>query len=162
MQNDFIDGALGTKEAEAVVQNVTAKIDVYRAAEQAVVFTRDTHGADYLKTQEGRNLPTVHCIEGTHGWMISNKLNTDGAKIFNKPAFGSTALAEYAASLHGLEEIELVGLCTDICVITNALLLKTTLSEIKITVDSSCCAGVTPASHLNALHAMQMCQICVI
>lgn len=162
MQNDFIDGALGTKGAESIVQNVAARIEAYRSAGQPIVFTRDTHGADYLKTQEGQNLPTVHCVEGTHGWMISDKLNTDGAKIFNKPAFGSKDLADYAASLMGLEEIELIGLCTDICVITNAFMLKAALPEIKITVDSSCCAGVTPESHANALNAMRMCQICVI
>ena len=162
MQNDFIDGSLGTKEAAAIVQNVAAKIEQYRAKGQAIAFTRDTHGADYLDTQEGRNLPVVHCVEGTEGWKISGKLNTDGARIFNKPAFGSAALAEYARSLEGLEEIELVGLCTDICVISNALILKAALPETKITVDSSCCAGVTPESHKNALNAMRMCQVCVI
>lgn len=162
MQNDFIDGALGTEEAKSIVQNVAKKIKAYREAGEPVVFTRDTHGEDYLKTQEGRNLPVVHCVEGTHGWMISDKLDTDGSKIFNKPAFGSTALAEYAASLKGLEEIEIVGLCTDICVISNALILKAALPESKITVDSSCCAGVTPESNTNALNAMRMCQVCII
>ena len=162
MQNDFIDGALGTKEAEAIVQNVAAKIEVYRSEGQMVVFTRDTHGADYLETQEGRHLPVVHCVEGTIGWRISDRLNTDGAPIFNKPAFGSPALADYAASLTGLEEIEVIGLCTDICVISNVLLLKAALPETKITVDSSCCAGVTPESHENALNAMRMCQVCII
>jgi len=162
MQNDFIDGALGTKEAEAIVQNVAAKIEAYRAEGQTVAFTRDTHGADYLETQEGRHLPVVHCVEGTRGWLISDRLNTDGAPIFNKPAFGSAALADYAASLTGLEEIEVIGLCTDICVISNVLLLKAALPETKITVDSSCCAGVTPESHENALNAMRMCQVCII
>lgn len=162
MQNDFIDGALGTKEAEAIVQNVAAKIEAYRAEGQTVAFTRDTHGADYLETQEGRLLPVVHCVEGTRGWLISDRLNTDGAPIFNKPAFGSAALADYAASLTGLEEIEVIGLCTDICVISNVLLLKAALPETKITVDSSCCAGVTPESHENALNAMRMCQVCII
>ena len=162
MQNDFIDGALGTKEAEAIVQNVAAKIEAYRAEGQTVVFTRDTHGADYLETQEGRHLPVVHCVEGTRGWRISDRLNTDGAPIFNKSAFGSAALADYAASLTGLEEIEVIGLCTDICVISNVILLKAALPETKITVDSSCCAGVTPESHENALNAMRMCQVCII
>ena len=162
MQNDFIDGALGTKQAEAIVQNVAAKIEAYRAKGQAIAFTRDTHGTDYLKTQEGRLLPIVHCVEGTRGWRISDRLNTDGAPIFNKPAFGSAALADYAVSLTGLEEIEVVGLCTDICVISNALLLKAVLPETKITVDSSCCAGVTPETHENALNAMRMCQVCIV
>ena len=99
MQNDFIDGALGTKEAAAIVQNVAAKIEAYKAAGEAIAFTRDTHGLNYLETQEGRNLPVVHCVEGTRGWQISDRLNTDDARIFNKPAFGSNALAEYAASL---------------------------------------------------------------
>ena len=162
MQNDFIDGALGTEEAKSIVQNVSEKIKAYREAGEPVVFTRDTHGADYLKTQEGRSLPVVHCVEGTHGWMISDKLDTDGSKIFNNPAFGPTALAEYAASLKGIEEIEIVGLCTDICVISNALILKAALPESKITVDSSCCAGVTPESNTNALNAMRMCQVCII
>lgn len=162
MQNDFIDAALGTKEAAAIVPNVAEKISEYRAAGNLVVFTRDTHHSNYLETQEGKNLPVVHCIEGTKGWQISEKLETGDSKIFDKPSFGSLELADYVATLENLEEIELAGLCTGICVISNALILKAKLPEIKITVDSSCCACVTPESHLNALNAMKLCQINVI
>lgn len=162
MQNDFIDAALGTKEAVAIVPNVAKKILRYRTAGNLVVFTRDTHHSNYLETQEGKNLPVVHCIEGTEGWQISDKLETGDSKIFNKPTFGSLELADYAASLENLEEIELAGLCTGICVISNALILKAKLPEVKITVDSSCCACVTPESHKNALNAMKLCQVNVI
>ena len=159
MQNDFIDGALGTKEAVAIVPLVAEKIAEYRAAGNPVVFTRDTHQKNYLTTQEGKNLPVEHCLENTHGWQISDKLDTADSKIFNKQTFGSLELAEYAASLNGLKEIEIVGLCTDICVISNAFILKAKLPEVKITCNSSLCAGVTPESHQNALNAMKMCQI---
>ncbi len=162
MQNDFIDAALGTKEAAAIVPNVAKKILRYKADGNLVVFTRDTHHSNYLETQEGKNLPVVHCIEGTEGWQISSKLETGDSKIFNKPTFGSLELADYAAGLENLEEIELAGLCTGICVISNALILKAKLPEVKITVDSSCCACVTPESHLNALNAMKLCQVNVI
>ena len=159
MQNDFIDGALGTKEAVKIVPNVAAKIREYRESGGTVVFTRDTHQKNYLQTQEGKNLPVVHCVEGTAGWQISEKLEVGGSRVFNKPAFGSMELAEYVFGLENLEKIELAGLCTDICVISNALLLKAKLPEVPVFVDSSCCAGVTPESHQNALNAMKMCQI---
>lgn len=159
MQNDFIDGALGTKEAAAIVEAVKNKTEEYRRAGDQVIFTRDTHGADYLKTQEGRKLPVVHCIRGTEGWEITSRLSTEGCPVIDKPAFGSMELAEYVKGLDDLEEIELVGLCTDICVISNALLLKAALPETPVSVDASCCAGVTPDSHRNALEAMKMCQI---
>lgn len=162
MQNDFIDAALGTEEAVAIVPNVAAKISAYRAVGNLVVFTRDTHHSNYLETQEGKNLPVIHCIEGTEGWQISKKLETGESKIFNKPTFGSLELADYVAGLENLEEIELAGLCTGICVISNALILKAKLPEVKITVDSSCCACVTSESHKNALNAMKLCQINVI
>lgn len=162
MQNDFIDAALGTKEAVAIVPNIAKKISEYRAAGNLIAFTRDTHHSNYLETQEGKNLPVVHCVEGTEGWQISEKLETGEPKIFNKPSFGSLELMDYAASLENLEEIELAGLCTGICVISNALILKAKLPEVKITVDSSCCACVTPESHKNALNAMKLCQINVI
>lgn len=164
MQNDFIDGALGTKEATEIVSNVAQKINDYRAQKNFIVFTRDTHQKNYLQTQEGKNLPIVHCIEGSDGWQISKKLNTQDSKIFNKPSFGSLELAEYISRLPELsqiQEIELVGLCTDICVISNALILKAKFPEMAISVDSTCCAGVTPQSHTNALNAMKMCQVCV-
>ena len=159
MQNDFIDAALGTNEAIAIVPNVVKKIAEYRAAGKPVIFTRDTHQKNYLETQEGKNLPVEHCIEGTAGWQISSALDVENSKIFDKPTFGSIELADYVATLPELEEIEIVGLCTDICVISNALLLKAKMPEIPILVDSKCCAGVTPQSHENALAAMKMCHI---
>ncbi|MCC8135810.1 MAG: cysteine hydrolase [Ruminococcus sp.] len=162
MQNDFIDGSLGTNEAVKIVDSVSEKIEHMRQKGNKIVFTRDTHHENYLNTCEGKKLPVEHCIQGRHGWEISEKLNTDGAVIIDKPTFGSYDLAEYAASIGNLDEIILVGLCTDICVISNALLLKAKLPEVKITVDSSCCAGVTPQSHEIALEAMKMCQIDVI
>lgn len=161
MQNDFIDGALGTPEAVAIVPRVAEKI---RAWEGPVYATQDTHQADYLATQEGRNLPVVHCVEGTHGWELAPAVRealTD-CTCLTKPTFGSRSLAETLTIVNQdrpIEEIVLVGLCTDICVISNALLLKAFLPETPIAVDAACCAGVTPESHANALRAMQMCQI---
>ena len=159
MQNDFIDGALGTKEAVAIVPNVAEKIEHARKNGDMIVFTRDTHQKNYLETQEGKNLPVVHCVEGTTGWQISDKLDVGSARIFDKPSFGSMALADFAATLNGLEEIELIGLCTGICVISNAFILKAKLPEVKISVDSSCCACVSPESHNTALSAMKLCQV---
>ena len=162
MQNDFIDGSLGTKEAEAIVDNVAAKIRSYPA--DAVIATMDTHGPDYLKTQEGTNLPVEHCIKGTDGWQIKpciRELLTQ-AKIYEKPTFGSMRLAGALKRRGDIEEIEIVGLCTDICVVSNALLLKAAMPEVKITVDSACCAGVTPEKHLAALETMRSCQINVL
>ena len=159
MQNDFIDGALGTKEAEAIVENVKAKIELYRKNGDIVIFTRDTHTEDYMNTQEGKNLPVPHCIKGSNGWEISEKLDTASDKIIDKSTFGSFELAEYISTLADVDEIELIGLCTDICVISNAMILKARFTETPIKVDSSCCAGVTPESHTNALSAMKMCQI---
>jgi len=161
MQNDFIDAALGTREAEAIVENVKEKIRSYPAAD--VIATMDTHGENYMNTQEGRNLPVPHCIKGNEGWQIRPDIAEllDGAKIYEKPTFGSTDLASDLQALAQEEEIELelVGLCTDICVISNALLLKAFMPEVKISVDASCCAGVTPEKHLAALEAMRSCQI---
>ena len=161
MQNDFIDGALGTPEAVEIVPAVAEKIRQYREAGNLVVFTRDTHGEDYLDAQEGQNLPVIHCVEGTSGWEISPQLPVENARIINKPSFGSLELADYVASFEQIDSIELVGLCTDICVISNAMILKAALPEIPLLVDASCCAGVTPESHRNALEAMKMCQITV-
>ena len=159
MQNDFIDAALGTKEAVAIVPKVAAKIAECRKSGYEVVFTRDTHHEDYLNTQEGKKLPVVHCVEGTDGWKISSQLDVGASKVIDKPSFGSLALAEYVAALPALEEVELVGLCTGICVISNALILKARLPELKVSVDSSCCACVTPESHETALAAMRLCQV---
>ena len=162
MQNDFIDGALGTKEAEKIVANVKEKIDTYRSNNDEVIFTRDTHFEDYLETQEGKNLPVKHCIKDTFGWQISSKLDVADSVVIDKPTFGSTKLMEYLLSKQNISEIQLVGLCTDICVISNAFLLKAALPEVLISVDSRCCAGVTPQTHNAALETMKMCQIEII
>lgn len=158
MQNDFIDGALGTKEAQAIVPNVKKKIEEYEARGDDIVFTRDTHQSDYLDTNEGKHLPVKHCIEGTHGWHIADELYWSPRPIVDKPTFGNLHWKTY----FNFEEVELVGLCTDICVVSNALILKAMYPEINITVDASCCAGVTPESHQAALTTMKMCQINVI
>lgn len=158
MQRDFIDGSLGTKEAQAIVPHVAEKIKKYQTAGKPVVFTFDTHNEKYAETQEGRKLPVVHCVKGTPGWELDEALKGFDGKCFEKPTFGSKALAAWVEE-EQFEEIELVGLCTDICVISNALLIKASLPEAEIYVDSSCCAGVTPKSHENALEAMKMCQI---
>ena len=160
MQNDFIDGALGSPEAQRIVSRVREKLEAF---DGAVYFTRDTHEDDYRNTQEGRRLPVPHCIRGTKGWEICDVLTpyTKGATVINKPTFGSLDLPE-ALCKGGAEapkRITLVGLCTDICVISNAMLLKASFPEAEITVDAACCAGVTPQSHKNALEAMKMCQI---
>ena len=161
MQNDFITGSLGTKEAEAILPKVIEKVKNF---DGTILYTKDTHQADYMATQEGKNLPVEHCIEGSWGWMLADELETlsAGNKVFNKPTFGSVELAKYLAEENAkeeIEEIELCGLCTDICVISNAFVIKANLTEVPVTVDASCCAGVTPESHLNALAAMKMCQV---
>lgn len=157
MQNDFIDGALGTKEAVAIVPSVKAKIREYQERGDEIIFTRDTHQADYLSTPEGKKLPVEHCIEGTHGWQIAEGLEVPGCSYIDKPTFGWTHWNERT-----FDEIELIGLCTDICVVSNALILKATFPEAKIMVDASCCAGVTSATHAAALETMKMCQIDVV
>ena len=162
MQNDFIDGVLGTAEAQEMLPRMVAKLTAARAAGTALIFTMDTHGMDYLTTQEGQKLPVEHCIRGTAGWEIAPALQPfvrDAAAVIEKPTFGATELPD---ALRDYDEIELVGLCTDICVISNALLLKAFYPEKPISVDASCCAGVTPESHANALEAMRMCQVEVI
>ena len=164
MQNDFIDGSLGTKEALSIVEAVKKKILSYPPED--VIATMDTHQEDYMDTQEGRNLPVVHCIEGSDGWKIREDIKEilSDAAIYKKPTFGSTALAKdlKKRSLKENIELEVIGLCTDICVVSNALLLKAFMPEVKITVDASCCAGVTPEKHLAALETMRSCQINVI
>ncbi|MCL2694907.1 MAG: cysteine hydrolase [Clostridiales bacterium] len=161
MQNDFITGALGSAQARAIVPAVKAKIEAHRQSGGAVLFTRDTHGADYLDTQEGRRLPVVHCVAGTQGHAITDNLEVGNDEIFDKPTFGCPALAERVAA-GAYDEIELCGLCTDICVVSNALILKARLPETKITVDARCCAGVSPESHRAALLTMEMCQVEVV
>lgn len=163
MQNDFVDGALGTAEARNIVGNVVKKIGQYRT--ENIYATRDTHQEDYLETAEGRHLPVKHCIEGTQGWELQPEVARvlEGAVIINKPAFGSIVLADLLQEENDREplEIELVGLCTDICVVSNALLLKAAMPEAAISVDASCCVGVTPESHAAALTTMKMCQIAI-
>lgn len=158
MQRDFIDGSLGTKEAQAIVPAVRDKVVTYQAEDWDVAFTLDTHEEHYLDTQEGKKLPIRHCIAETDGWELCEELGDFKGRYFEKNTFGSMELAQWAAK-KGYEEIELVGLCTDICVISNAMLLKAALPEARIRVDGGCCAGVTPESHKNALEAMKMCQI---
>lgn len=164
MQNDFIDGSLGTQEAQGIVPKVVNKI---RAFEGEVVYTRDTHFACYLDTQEGKKLPIPHCIKGTKGHELQKDVlaacEEKGARGMDKLTFGAKELPEYLSAQYpqGVEAIELIGLCTDICVISNALLLKAFFPETPILVDEDCCAGVTPESHKNALEAMKMCQITV-
>ncbi|MBR5437966.1 MAG: cysteine hydrolase [Clostridia bacterium] len=162
MQNDFIDGALGSPEAQAIVGKVKEKINLYRRNGDRIIFTRDTHTEDYLSTAEGRRLPVVHCVKGTKGWEISDELDTEGCEIIDKPTFGSYELAEAVAQTENLESVELLGLCTDICVISNAMLIKARLYETPVTVDGTASAGVTPESHRNALESMKMCQIDIV
>lgn len=157
MQNDFIDGVLGTKEAQAIVPNVKKKIEDYYARGDEIIFTRDTHQANYLETNEGKHLPIEHCIEGTKGWQIAEGLEVPNCTYIDKPNFGWAFWRT-----HDFEEVELVGLCTDICVVSNAIILKATFPEIEIYLDASCCAGVTPETHKSALETMKMCQINVI
>lgn len=158
MQNDFIDGSLGTDEAKEIVPKVSQRVKEYLDAGDEVVFTLDTHGEDYLDTQEGKKLPVKHCIKGTAGWELCAKLAGIEGRRFEKDSFGSRACAEYAAK-GGYSSVELIGLCTDICVISNAMLLKAFMPQTPVLVTSSCCAGVTPESHQNALKAMAACQI---
>jgi len=164
MQKDFITGSLGTKEAQAIVPKVLEKIEKYIEEDWGIVFTQDTHYDDYLETQEGKKLPVVHCIDETEGWKICDELiglyEDDCSYI--KDTFGSVDLAEDIYCNGDITEVELIGLCTDICVISNALMIKSFRPELPITVDASCCAGVTPESHKNALAAMKMCQINII
>lgn len=161
MQNDFITGSLGTKEAQAIVEKVCRKIQDF---EGEVLFTLDTHGPDYLETQEGRLLPVAHCIKGTPGWELEPRVRAlCKTTPIEKPTFGSTGLADVLQAKHrhggGLDEVVFVGLCTDICVVSNALLVKARLPEVPLTVDASCCAGVTPETHQHALAVLRSCLI---
>lgn len=161
MQNDFITGALGTKEAQFIVPSVKAKVETFVQNGYPIIFTRDTHYADYLDTQEGYYLPVIHCVEGTAGWEIESTLQIEDAIIFDKISFGSPELAAYIQEAE-VDVVTLVGVCTDICVISNAMLIKAFDPEVLVQVDRACCAGVTPESHENALQAMKQCQIEVI
>lgn len=160
MQNDFVTGTLGTIEAKSIVEKVEEKITEELSIGTAVIFTKDTHDKNYLLTQEGRKLPVEHCIKGTEGWKLVPQLESYelACPIIEKNTFGSKELAKFVSD-NFFDEIELIGLCTDICVISNALLLKAIVPETKISVDAKCCAGVTPKTHQNALEAMKVCQI---
>jgi len=165
MQKDFVDGALGTKEAIAIVDAVVEKVKNF---DGEVIFTRDTHFENYMETQEGANLPVVHCVKDTDGWEIIPELKVlceeMGCKCYDKPTFGSTALAEDLKKMYDaaeLEAVELVGICTDICVVSNALLIKAFMPELSVSLDAACCAGVTPEKHEAALETMRSCQILV-
>lgn len=168
MQNDFTYGALRNEQAIAVIPAIAAKLDAAFNADEpvTVLFTRDTHHDNYMSTQEGRRLPVPHCIEGSDGWQVVPELEsfrtTYNCRTFDKPTFGSLDLAKALVSSGEFgpdDVIELVGVCTDICVISNAMLIKAALPEVTVRVDSACCAGVTPASHTTALEAMKACQI---
>lgn len=162
MQKDFVSGSLATAEAQAIVDNVVSKIE---NSEGDIIVTYDTHAENYMETQEGKNLPVMHCIKGSEGWELDEKvqsaLDKREYKSFEKPTFGSVELVEYIKKNYDESalEIELVGLCTDICVVSNALLLKANFLEAKVSVDALCCAGVTPESHRAALLTMKMCQV---
>lgn len=159
MQKDFIDGALGTPEAVAIVPAVIDKIKAYEAAGDTIIFTRDTHGANYLETMEGKNLPVVHCVRDTPGWQIPDEIDKIEYLHIDKGNFGYPYWDMIAQDHGDMDDIELVGLCTDICVVSNALILKAIFPEAKISVDPKCCAGVTPATHNAAIETMRMCQI---
>ena len=165
MQNDFVSGALGTPEAREIVPAVVERVEEGVRRGERILFTRDTHGADYLETQEGKHLPVPHCIRGTEGWEIVEPLRKYAEHPIDKPTFGSSQLGRLLllAENEGtpIEKVTLIGLCTDICVISNALLVKAFLPEAEVAVDAACCAGVTPESHRTALAAMGPCQISV-
>ena len=157
MQVDFITGSLGSPLAAAVVPNVVEKV---KSFEGKVIFTRDTHFDDYMQTQEGTKLPVPHCIKDTPGWQICEELLPYVETVVDKVTFGSVELPQLIKGLNEpIDSIELCGLCTDICVISNAMILKATFPEVPILVDASCCAGVTVESHNNALTAMKAVQI---
>ena len=166
MQKDFVTGALGSPEAQAIVPRVVERVAQAADNGEELLFTRDTHRENYLETQEGRRLPVPHCIAGTDGWQVIPELEpyTVGRRVVDKPTFGSRQLGELLAELdrqEPLEEITFVGLCTDICVISNAMVAKAFLPEVPLTVEAACCAGVTPESHENALRALEVCQVTV-
>ena len=159
MQNDFVSGVLGTKEAQEMLPRLVEKLEKVSAEKSAdIIFTQDTHGENYLETQEGKNLPVVHCVKKTNGWEIVPELQkfTKGAKaVIEKKSFGSTRLPSL---LKPYEEVEFVGVCTDICVVSNALLLKAFYPEQIVSVDANCCAGSSPKNHIEALNTMKNCQ----
>ena len=159
MQNDFITGALGSKEAIGILAKVKNKISEYIDNNDEVVFTRDTHTEDYLQTQEGRNLPVRHCIKNTDGWNIHPFIRLVDKMHIDKEAFG---FSNWKVLLKEYKEVELIGVCTDICVVSNALIIKALYPETLVTVDASCCAGTTPEKHMAAIEVMKSCQVNII
>lgn len=162
VQNDFVTGSLGTPEAQAVVPNIVKKVEEYRSRDDAIIFTTDTHYDDYLETSEGKKLPVSHCIVGTSGYEIIPELNVELStmeKIYPKSTFGYRWNISHWICCY---DVEIIGVCTDICVVTNALVLKTHYPDIEITVDASCCAGTSPEKHKAALEVMKSCQINVV
>ena len=157
MQNDFIDMALGTAEARAIVPKVKAKIEEYAKNGDEIIFTRDTHGENYLETPEGKKLPVPHCIKGTKGWEIADGLYAEGSTVIDKPNFGYKSWDKFE-----FESVEIIGLCTDICVVSNAIIIKTMFPDAEVKVCADCCAGVTVQTHSAALETMKMCQIDII
>ena len=160
VQNDFVNGSLGSEEAQAIIPNVKKKIEEYHNRGDQIIFTRDTHYDDYLNTLEGRKLPVKHCVFGTKGWKVVSDLGVPNCGYVNKSTFGT--LQWRNMTWIGDGDIDLVGLCTDICVISNALILRAVFPKTEITVDASCCAGSTPEKHKAALEVMKSCQINVI
>ncbi len=156
MQTDFVDGALGTPEAVEILPRVREKIAQYRQNGDKIIFTRDTHKENYLETNEGKYLPVKHCVKGTDGWQIHPTLNACDDMVIDKPTFGFLDWGKY---INTPQSIELIGLCTDICVVSNALILKALFPETTVAVDSAACAGVTPATHEAALSTLKMCQV---
>lgn len=164
MQNDFVDGSLGTKEAVEILPAVKARIEEGLQGGEKLFFTLDTHSENYLDSKEGKNLPVIHCVKGTKGWEITPSLKpylNQAEKVFEKPTFGSVELAEYLKN-QKFDEIQLLGICTDICVVSNALLIKANIPEASISVFEKGMAGVTPETHRSALETMKMCQIAVV
>ncbi len=157
VQKDFVDGALGTAEAVAIIPRVKEKIAEYKKRGDEIIYTRDTHGESYLATNEGRHLPLVHCIKGTDGWQLYDGIYNEGSRVIDKPSFGFNGWSSYITEEDA--SIEIIGLCTDICVVSNALILKALFPNAIISVDPSACAGVTPATHEAAISTMKMCQI---
>lgn len=165
MQNDFVDGALGTLEAQGIIDNCVRKINSF---DGDIIVTYDTHNSDYLDTNEGRNLPIVHCVKGTRGWELNSKiqkaLNNKSYEIIEKNTFGAKKLPLFLKENYDTDniEVEFIGLCTDICVISNALLIKAFFPEIEIFADESCMAGVTVEKHKAAIETMKSCQIKIV
>ncbi len=157
MQNDFVFGALGSSDAQAILPAVEERIFAARQAGKTVVFTRDTHGEDYLSTQEGKRLPVKHCLKDSEGWQIVGGLQKSGDKVFDKPLFASVELAEYIRR-ENFERVEFIGVCTDICVVSNVLLTKAFSPETEVSVCAKCCAGTSAAAHEAALLTMRSCQ----